>query len=391
MNKNYINLAVIGVGNMGAFHLENISGMKKVNLKAVCDSSIKAAEKQAAEYGVKAFTSVEELLQWGEFDAVLIATPHYFHKDAAIMAFEYGFHVLTEKPVGVHVKDIQEMTEAWRKAEKKHPGLVYNAMFQQRTLGHWLKIKDLIDSGELGKLVRVSWIITDWFRTQIYFAGSGWKATWKGEGGGVLLNQSPHQLDLFQWFFGVPEKIMSFASFGKYHNIEVEDEVTGYFEYENGMVGHFITSTGEYPGTNRLEIVGEMGKLVFEENRLKFYRNRSSMLEYIKSSSESFGTVENREIDIPFEKSEDSGHTKIIENFADCILGNAAPVAPAQEGVHSVAMANAMILSSIEREMINLPLDGDRYKKKLDELIKKSKFKKETVPQTGKTGMKSSF
>jgi predicted dehydrogenase len=264
-------------------------------------------------------------------------------------------------------------------------------MFQQRTLGHWLKIRDLIDSGELGKLVRVSWIITDWYRTQIYFSGSEWKATWKGEGGGVLLNQSPHQLDLFQWFFGAPDRITAFASMGKYHHIEVEDEVTGYFQYDNGLIGHFITSTGECPGTNRLEIVGEMGKLIFEDGRLKFFRTRTSMLDYIESSEEPFGTVETWEIDIPYEKTEESGHSTVIENFASCILNNGEPVARAEEGIHSVAMANAMILSSLKNETISLPLDGNRYEEALNELIENSDFRKETTGRSRTGSMKSSF
>jgi len=391
MDKKFIELAVIGVGSMGAFHLENINGMEKVRLKAVFDVNQAAAGEAAEKYSVRTFPSLEELYRWGEFDAVLIATPHYFHKETAIEAFRYGFHVLTEKPVGVHVKDIQEMISAWHEAKKKYPHLIFNAMFQQRTLGHWLKIRDLIDSGELGKLVRVSWIITDWYRTQIYFSGSEWKATWKGEGGGVLLNQSPHQLDLFQWFFGVPDRITAFASMGKYHHIEVEDEVTGYFQYDNGLIGHFITSTGECPGTNRLEIVGEMGKLIFEDGRLKFFRTRSSMLDYIESSEEPFGTVETWEIDIPYEKTEESGHSTVIENFASCILNSGEPVARAEEGIHSVAMANAMILSSLKNETISLPLDGNRYEEALNELIENSDFRKETTGRSRTGSMKSSF
>ena len=165
-------------------------------------------------------------------------------------------------------------------------------MFQQRTHGFWRKIKEMIDQGQLGKLVRATWIITDWFRSQTYYNNGGWRATWKGEGGGVLLNQCPHNLDLYQWFFGMPQRVAGFASIGKYHHIEVEDEVTGFFEHANGMVGHFITTTAESPGTNRLEIVGELGKLVFEEGKLSFSKNQSSMFDFIKESPTAWDRVE---------------------------------------------------------------------------------------------------
>ena len=180
------------------------------------------------------------------------------------------------------------MISAYEAALADTPHLKFAAMFQQRTHGYWRKIKELIDEGELGRLTRATWIITDWFRTQAYYDNGGWRATWSGEGGGVLLNQCPHNLDLYQWFVGLPARVAGFATLGKYHDIEVEDEVTGYFEYENGMVGHFITTTAESPGTNRLEIVGERGKLVFEGGKLMFYRNRSSMLDFIQTSPRAF-------------------------------------------------------------------------------------------------------
>lgn len=389
--KKEIGLAVAGVGSMGNYHLENIADIGNVRLKAVFDCKQALAEERAEKWGVKAFHSYERLLDWGGFDGVLIATPHYFHKELAVKAFERGFHVLTEKPVGVHANDVLAMTAAWNRARVKNKELVFSAMFQQRTLGQWGKIKELIDSGELGKLVRATWIITDWFRPQYYYDHGDWRATWKGEGGGVLLNQCPHQLDIFQWLFGMPDRVMGFASLGKYHQIEVEDEVTGYFHYDNGFIGHFITSTGEAPGTNRLEIVGEMGKLVFENDRLSFVRNRSSMLEFIKTARSSFGTVESWNIEVPYVKSEESGHRKIIENFADAILNGIEPVAPAEEGLNSVSLGNAIMLSHFEGRMVDLPLDGDAYEKKLRELVEKSGFDKKSTQADGIGDMSSSF
>ena len=202
------------------------------------------------------------MLEHQALDAIIISTPHYDHTPITIAVLEKGIHVLVEKPIAVHVKDAHKMIAAYERAKQTTPNLIFAAMFMQRTYGHWRKIKALIDGGELGRLVRTTWLITDWFRTQSYYNNGGWRATWKGEGGGVLLNQSPHNLDLYQWFVGMPKRVTGFASLGKYHRIEVEDEVTAYFEHENGMIGHFITSTAESPGTNRLEMVGENGKLV---------------------------------------------------------------------------------------------------------------------------------
>jgi predicted dehydrogenase len=270
------------------------------------------------------------------------------------------------------------MIEAYENAQATHPHLVFAAMFMQRTYGHYLKIKDLIDSGELGRLVRTTWIITNWFRTQIYYDSGDWRATWAGEGGGVLLNQCPHNLDLYQWLVGLPDRVTGFASIGKYHDIEVEDEVTAYFEHDNGMAGHFITTTAESPGTNRLEIVGEKGKLVLENESLTFYRNRGSMLRFIEEATGGFDKVENWVCEVPFHHHGQPGHRLIIENFADAILSGQALMAPAVEGLNSVMLGNAIMLSSFLNRTVHMPIDEDLYKRKLMELIEDSRFQKQT-------------
>jgi len=391
MNKNksgYIKLGVAGIGVMGSFHLENIGRLKNVKLQAIYDIDKEKVRKKSGKYGIAGFTGLDEFFERGGFDSVLIASPHYYHKDIALKAFEYGIHVLTEKPVGVHVEDIQIMIDAWKNAKKKFGKIVFAAMFQQRTLEQWKKIKEILKNGELGQLVRVTWIITDWFRTQVYYDSSDWKATWKGEGGGVLLNQSPHQLDLFQWFFGVPDRITAFSSFGKYHNIEVEDEVTAYMEYDNGLIAHFITSTAESPGTNRLEIAGENGKLVFEDQELIFYRNSSSMLEYIRTSDETFGSVEYKKEIQNFPENAEFPHNTVISNFADSVLYGKPLIAPAQEGLNSVSLANAMIQSSVTGRTVKLPLDAREYSRILRELIEKSTFSKKETRTPVKTDIK---
>ncbi|KAA3654112.1 MAG: gfo/Idh/MocA family oxidoreductase [Chloroflexi bacterium] len=374
-----IKIAVIGVGVMGSLHARDIDALENTELAAICDTDQALAAEIAEQYAVPAFYDHREMLEQVELDAILIATPHYDHPPIACDAFERGIHVLTEKPIGVHVQPAQEMIAAYEVALEKHPKLMFAGMFQQRTYGFWKKIKSLIDEGELGKLFRTTWIITDWFRTQSYYDNGGWRATWKGEGGGVLLNQCPHNIDLYQWLVGMPKRITGFASIGKYHNIEVEDEVTGYFEYENGMIGHLITSTAESPGTNRLEIVGEKGKLTFEDGVLTFYRNRYSSIEYIKTSISGYEPVENWKIEIPFEHHGEAGHKLIIENFANAILDDEELIAPAVEGINSLELGNAIMLSSFLGHTIDLPMDAAAYAEKLEELIENSNFQKVVV------------
>jgi predicted dehydrogenase len=337
-----IKIAVIGVGVMGSMHAEEIYQLANTELAAICDIDKVRADRFAGKYQVPAYYDHHELLAKADLDAVLIATPHYDHPQIAIDAFERGIHVLTEKPIAVHVKAAEGMIVAHKKSQEKFPDLVFGVMFQQRTYGFWKKVKSLIDDGELGRLVRATWIITDWFRTQSYYDDGGWRATWKGEGGGVLLNQCPHNLDLYQWFVGMPVRVAGFASIGKYHNIEVEDEVTGYLEYENGMVGHILTSTAESPGTNRLEIIGE------------------------------------------------NGHRLVTENFANAILQGEKLIAPAEEGINSLTLGNAIMLSSFLGHPIDLPLDAEAYAAKLQELIENSRFQK-TVREREITDFSSSF
>lgn len=371
-----VKLGVIGVGGMGSLHVRDIAGMPNVQLAAVCDIQPERASRIGEQYSVKAYTDYQEMLEKAELDGVVIATPHYDHTPISIAALEKGIHVLVEKPIAVHVNDARKMLKAYRAAKSRKPELVFAIMFQNRTYGYWQKIKDLIDSGELGRLIRATWIITSWFRSQFYYDNGGWRATWKGEGGGVLLNQCPHNLDIYQWLCGMPKRVSGFASIGKYHHIEVEDEVTAYFEYENGMVGHFITTTAESPGTDRLEIVGEKGKLVMENGKILFYRNRSSMLEFIKTSPSGFDQVENWLIDVPYIKHTEIGHRIVIENFANAIRSQIPLIAPAEEGIKSLEIGNAIMLSSFQGKPVDVPIDGDAYEALLQRLIRESKFQK---------------
>ncbi len=377
--KDKVKLAVIGVGVMGSSHVRDLATrIPNTTLAAVCDIIHERADRYATEYQVPAYYDHRDLLDKADIDGVVIATPHYDHTTISIAALGRGLHVLTEKPLAVHVKDGRKMIAAFEQARARKPDIQFAIMFQNRTSGYWQKIKAMIDGGELGRLVRATWLITDWFRTQAYYDGGGWRATWRGEGGGVLLNQCPHNLDLYQWFFGVPRRVAGFAHIGKYHNIEVEDEVTGYFEHENGMVGHFITTTAESPGTNRLEVVGEMGKLVCENGKITFFRNETSMLDFLRTSPNAFDMVPCQPEEVTFNASADWGHAIVLETFANAILHGDKLIAQAPEGLNGLMLGNAIMLSSFLDRPVELPFDEDLYEARLMELIQASKFQKVT-------------
>jgi predicted dehydrogenase len=367
-----VKIGVIGIGNIGTLHLRNIAKEPKVELTAVCDIVPERAQGAAADYDVKAYFDSDAMLADHVCDAVIIATPHYFHTTIGIAAMESGHHVLVEKPISVHKADCERLIAAHTDDD-----IVFAAMFNQRTDPRYQKIRDLVTSGELGKLLRVNWIITNWFRSQSYYDSGGWRATWEGEGGGVLLNQCPHNLDLLQWIVGMPTKIRGFCELGKRHDIEVEDEVTAYMTYPEGCTGVFVTTTGEAPGTNRLEIAGDQGKLVFEDGAIHYTRNEVPATEFLRTSQASFARPPVWDVTIPVEGT-GRQHAGILENFADAILDGTPLIAPAAEGIHSVEMANAMLLSSFKGEPIQLPMDSAAYEVQLKKLIAASTFVKQT-------------
>jgi predicted dehydrogenase len=344
-----VRLGIVGLGNMGSDHVRSIPHLQRVELAAVCD----IVPDKLAKYDLPGFTDSGQMIRSGKVDAVLIATPHYFHTTIGIDALDNGIHVLTEKPISVHKADCERLIAA----HDRNPKQVFAAMFNQRTDPHYQKLRNLVRSGELGEIQRVNWIITDWFRSAAYYASGGWRATWGGEGGGVLLNQCPHNLDLLQWICGMPSKVRAYCSFGKYHDIEVEDEVTAYLEYPNGATGVFITTTGEAPGTNRLEIAGDRGKAVLERGEITFYRTAQSVAEFRETTKESFAAPELWECKIPA-RGYGGQHREVLQNFVDTILDGGQVIAPAEEGIHSVELANAMLLSAFLDQTIEVPLDG---------------------------------
>ncbi len=370
-----IRIGVIGMGNIGRHHAAYLLEGKvaRCQLVAVCSTS-PAKLQTFADRGVRVWGNGFELIRSGTIDAVLIATPHYDHTSLGIAALESGLHVMVEKPISAHKADAERLLGC----AAERPGQLLAGMFQLRVEPRYQKIRRLLESGELGQIVRVNWINTDWFRTEAYYGSGGWRATWKGEGGGVLLNQCLHNLDILSWLLGPPSRVRGFCGFGRHHAIEVEDEVTAYFEYPGGATGVFVASTAEAPGTNRLEIVGSKGRLVLEEGRLRFTRNDGDMLEFSRTAKGGFTKPEVWNVEIPFENAA-APHAQLMENFVAAALDGVPLIAPGSEGLHSVELANAIVFSALNGREIALPMDAAAWEVRLQGLVAASRHEKKEI------------
>ena len=373
-----VRVGVVGVGNMGSDHVKRIASgsLPDMVLTAVADVDEKkfdfAREQQP---DVACFNSATEMFNSGLCDAVIIATPHYFHPPMAIEALNAGLHVMSEKPAGVYTRQVRELIDVAEKSDK-----TYAIMFNQRTNCNYRKIKELVASGDYGEIRRVSWIITDWYRTQAYYNSGGWRATWSGEGGGVMLNQCPHQLDLWQWICGMPAKVKAICHEGKWHDIEVEDDVTIYVEYPNGATGTFITSTGDCPGTNRLEISLDRAKIVEENGKIRMYVLDQPVSEHLQTAKGGFDRVPGHWEDVETDGKNEQ-HGGVLKAFAAHILRGEPLIADGKEGINGLTISNAAFLSSWLNKEITLPLDEDLYYDLLQEKIKNSTYKKSVVEQ----------
>jgi predicted dehydrogenase len=370
-----VRLGIIGMGNMGKHHADYLLAGKvnRCELTAVCSRSPQKLEKYR-ERGVTVCRDAEKLIHGAEIDAVVIATPHPQHPAQGITALEAGKHIMVEKPIAAHKGEAERLMAC----AKQHPKQVFAAMFQLRVEPRYQKIRKLIQSGELGEIVRISWIITDWYRTEAYFASGGWRATWRDEGGGVLINQCLHQLDMLQWLCGMPARVRGFCQLGRYHNIEVEDNITCYLEWKNNATGVFISSTGEAPGSNRFEIAGTRGKMVLENNKIAFTRNEADMIEYSRTARIGFAKPEVWIADIPFETNP-GPHATLMQNFVDAILDGTSLTAPGAEGLNSIELANVMLYSSLVGQTVELPMNSAAYEKQLNQLIAGSKIEKKVI------------
>lgn len=363
---------IIGIGNMGSSHIKMYTDgkIKEMELVAVCDikqDRLDYAKEQVP--GVATFLSTDDLFASGLLDAVIIATPHYLHPPLATQALKLGIHVLSEKPAGVYTKDVRELIEFVKTQDK-----TYAIMFNQRTNCVYRKAKELVSSGVYGEIRRVNWIITDWFRTQEYYNSGGWRATWDGEGGGVLMNQAPHNLDLWQWICGMPSRIRAFCHNGLWHDIEVEDDVTIYAEYPNGATGVFITTTGDCPGDNRLEITLDKAKIICSASEITVEELTDNISHYTYHSAGAFKRMESHMVDVETDGMNEQ-HAGVTNAFASHILHGTPLVADGAEGINGLTIANAAYLSSWLGETVELPLDEDLYLAELNKRRATSKAK----------------
>ena len=374
-----IRYGIIGLGNQGSHYVKHIfdrGGAVDAYVSAMCDinpAKIENIKAKTTNAEAVYFENYIEMLDSGLCDAVLVEVPHYQHPEMVMECLKRGIHVICEKPAGVYTKQVREMNEAASRSDAK-----FAMMFNPRTNCLYRKMREMIAAGEIGELQRVTWIITDWYRTQNYYDSGSWRATWEGEGGGVLFNQCPHQLDLVQWVVGkLPKYVNGFCKFGKWHDIEVEDDVTAYFEYDNGATGMFITSTGETPGTNRFEVSGTRGKLLCEGGKLWFYKNEADSQEHSKTANSGFAKPACELIEVETDGLNPQ-HAGIINNFTRALLGKEEFFVDGVEGINGVELMNAIELSGwYGGARVELPIDEDEYLAQLNERRKVSRYKPE--------------
>lgn len=380
MAEQKVRFGIIGIGNIGNFHFTNLLTGKVPDgvLAAACDlkpDRLAWAREHAPELPL--FEDYKEMIASGLIDTVIICVPHYSHPPIAIYAFEHGMNVVCEKPIGVYTEALPAMFDA-----AKRSGKVFSMMFNQRTNPAFAKMREIVQSGELGEIKRTVWLINNWYRSQAYYDSGSWRATWAGEGGGVLLNQCPHNLDLWQWICGMPARVRAFCKFGHYHDIEVEDDVTAYVEYPNGASGVFMTSTAEAPGVNRLEIFGDMGRLTYEgtgysSGKLTFCKLRESERKFCAEASP---VMENPKYDvITYDTSAPEDHIEhvdILRNVTDAILHGAKLIAPGEDGIYQLTLTNAMLLSQWTDNWVDLPIDAKLYHELLEKKAADSRFVK---------------
>ena len=361
-----IRLGIIGVGNMGSAHGTNIVGGRcpDFELRAVADVNPARLEWAREHLGaVECFDNAIAMLDSGKINACMVCVPHYDHAKYAMECMKRGIHVMVEKPAGVYTKQVREMNAE----ADRHPDVVFGMMFNQRTNCVYRKMRELVQSGRYGRIRRTNWIITDWYRPQAYYDSGDWRATWSGEGGGVLLNQCPHQLDLWQWICGMPVAVQSNMRFGQWHDIEVEDDVTTYVEYENGATGVFVTTTGDACGTNRFEIQMDGAKLVVENDRLTVIEFDMPEPEFSRTNTVPFGFVGRHEAPVETDGLNEQ-HVGVVNAWGGAILRGTPLVADGREGINGLTLSNAMHLSAFTGQKVTLPLDEELY---YDELMKR--------------------
>ena len=374
-----VRLGIIGLGAQGSMYAKFITDglVPNMEIGAIADRDPAKASVAEAEYGVPFFENYLDLLDSGTVDAVVTCVPHYLHPEIGINALAHDLHALVEKPAGVYTKQVKELNEF---AATK-PELTFGIMFNQRNNPLYIRIKEIVDSGEIGKIRRTNWIITTWWRPQGYYDQSEWRATWGGEGGGVLVNQAPHQLDLLQWICGVQKSVYAKVAYGFRRNIAVEDEVTAVVDYGDGATGVFVTATHDLVGTDRFEILGDRGKIVVEGSKTATV---TRLVKPERELSDGMGIDEVRQLFtgrlniaelytqeiIEFDSAWGAQHSGVLHNFAANILDGTPLLAPGSDGINGVRLANAIHLSSWKGQEVPLDFDEDEFLAELNKRIR---------------------
>jgi predicted dehydrogenase len=382
-----VRLGIIGFGQQGGAYARFISEglVPNMQIGAICDTDPAKKELAASQYPDAPFyDDYLTMLESGDIDAVVTCVPHYLHPEMGIESLKRNVHALVEKPAGVYTRQVKELNEY----AASRPELSFGIMFNQRNNPLYREIKEIVSSGQIGEIRHTSWIITTWWRPQVYYDQSAWRGTWGGEGGGVLVNQAPHQLDLWQWICGVPKSVYSKVAYGFRRDIAVEDEVTAVVDYGDGATGVFVTATHDIVGTDRFEILGDQGKIVVENSQTATV-TRLSKPE--RELSDGMGMDDVRKLFmgqlnrdefystevIEFESAWGSQHAGVLENFAANILDGTPLLAPGSDGINGVRLANAIHLSSWTGQEVSLDFDEDEFLRELNKRIsEEGKFPK---------------
>ena len=370
-----VRLGIIGIGNQGssyAKHFVKENWVPDIELVAIADINPAriAWAKENLSPDLAYFDDAIAMLDSGLINACVVSIPHYDHPRYAMQCMKRGIHVMCEKPAGVYTRQVREMNEE----AKKHPDVVFGMMFNQRTNCLYRKMRELVQSGKYGRVRRANWLITNWYRSQFYYDSGDWRATWAGEGGGVLLNQCPHQLDLWQWILGMPKKLQSFMRYGQWHDIEVEDDVTTWMEYEDGHTGVFITSTGDPHGSNRFEVEMDGAQLIAEGDKLFLLEFDQLEQDWTKTNKIPFASVPAHEVEVEMDGLNPQ-HQGVFQAFAGAILRGEPLVAGGEEGINGLTLSNAMHLSAFLGKPVELPFDEDLYESELMKRVATSRRK----------------
>ncbi len=362
-----VRFGIIGLGVVGGRHTRTFAKARSrdFSLTAAAEVDPEIAETARRKMDVPVFPSVEELFASGLCDAVILATPHCWHPYLAILAARAGLHVLSEKPLAVTVGPARAMIAECRKRK-----VALGAMLQDRTLPLYVRMKRMIDSGRLGKIHRISQACTRWYRTQAYYDSGAWRGTWDGEGGGILINQACHALDVFQWLAGLPDRVMCSLT-TRIHKIEVENTAEAVFHYADGCMGHFYVSTAHEPAIDRIEIFGDRGTLVAEGGRLRFARLASPLTRHIRTCK--IAEADIARIDAGWSKVKlparaGGRHLDVIGAFARHVLRGTPMVASGEEALNELELSNAMYLSGFKNKPVDLPVDAAEIERLLAKL-----------------------